>query len=221
MKVLIFGATGMVGQGVLLECLRDPDVELVMTVGRTATGIRDPKLREIVHRDLLDYSGMEASLQGFDACFFCLGVASSGMSEADYERVAYGFPLAAAEALSRVNPGMTFIYVSGSGTDSSEKGWSMWARVKGRAENSLLSLPLKAYMFRPGFIEPLDGIQSKTPMYRKFYKVIKPVLPMLRRVFPSQILSTREIGQAMLNVAKQGYAKRILETKDIRAVVGG
>jgi uncharacterized protein YbjT (DUF2867 family) len=221
MKVLIFGATGMVGQGVLLECLRDPDVELVMTVGRTATGIRDPKLREIVHRDLLDYSGMEASLQGFDACFFCLGVASSGMSEADYERVAYGFPLAAAEALSRLNPGMTFIYVSGSGTDSSEKGWSMWARVKGRAENSLLSLPLKAYMFRPGFIEPLDGIQSKTPMYRKFYKVIKPVLPMLRRVFPSQILSTREIGQAMLNVAKQGYAKRILETKDIRAVVGG
>ncbi len=220
MKVLIFGATGMVGQGVLLECLRDPDVELVMTMGRTATGIRDPKVREIVHRDLLDYSGMEASLQGFDACFFCLGVASSGMSEADYERVTYGFPLAAAEALSRVNPGMTFIYVSGSGTDSSEKGWSMWARVKGRAENSLLHLPLKAYMFRPGFIEPLDGIQSKTPMYRKFYKVIKPVLPMLRRVFPSQILSTREIGQGMLNVAKQGYAKRILETKDIRAVVG-
>lgn len=220
MKVLIFGATGMVGQGVLLECLRDPDVELVMTVGRTATGVRDPKLREIVHRDLLDYSGMEASLEGFDACFFCLGVASSGMREADYERVTYGFPLAAAEALSRVSPGMTFIYVSGSGTDSSEKGSSMWARVKGRAENSLLRLPLKAYMFRPGFIEPLDGIQSKTPMYRKFYKVIKPVLPTLRRVFPSQILSTREIGQAMLNVAKQGYAKQILETKDIRAVVG-
>ena len=220
MKVLIFGATGMVGQGVLLECLRDPDVELVMTIGRTATGIRDPKLREIVHRDLLDYSGMEASLQSFDACFFCLGVASSGMSEADYERVTYGFPLAAAEALSRVNPGMTFIYVSGSGTDSSEKGRSMWARVKGRAENSLLRLPLKAYMFRPGFIEPLDGIQSKTPMYRRFYKVIKPVLPMLRRAFPSQIASTREIGQAMLNVAKQGYAKQILETRDIRAVVG-
>lgn len=221
MKVLIFGATGMVGQGVLLECLRDPDVELVMTMGRTATGVRDPKLREIVHRDLLDYSGMEASLQGFDACFFCLGVASSGMSEADYERVTYGFPLAAAETLSRVNPGMTFVYVSGSGTDSSERGWSMWARVKGRAENSLLLLPLKAYMFRPGFIEPLDGIQSKTPMYRNFYKVIKPVLPMLRRVFPSQILSTREIGQAMLNVAKRGYTKQILETKDIRTVVGG
>lgn len=220
MKVLIFGATGMVGQAALRECLHDPEVELVMTVGRTATGIADPKLREIVHRNLLDYSGMEASLQGFDACFFCLGVASSGMSEADYERVTYGFPLAAAEALSRVNRGMTFIYVSGSGTDSSEKGWSMWARVKGRAENALLRLPLNAYMFRPGFIEPLDGIQSKTPMYRTFYKVMKPVLPMLRRALPSQVLSTREIGQAMLNVAKRGYAKRILETKDIRALVG-
>jgi uncharacterized protein YbjT (DUF2867 family) len=128
--------------------------------------------------------------------------------------------LAAGEALSRVNPGMTFIYVSGSGTDSSEKGWSMWARVKGRAENALLRLPLNAYMFRPGFIEPLDGIRSKTPMYRRFYAVTKPVLPMLRRVFPNQILSTREIGQAMLNVAKRGYPKQILETTDIRTVVG-
>lgn len=134
MKVLIFGATGMVGQGVLRECLRDPDVELVMTLGRTATSANDPKLREIVHKDLLDYAGMEASLTGFDACFFCLGVASSGMKEADYERVSYGFPLAAAELLSQVNPGMTFIYVSGSGTDSTEKGWIMWARVKGRGE---------------------------------------------------------------------------------------
>jgi uncharacterized protein YbjT (DUF2867 family) len=218
--VLIFGATGMVGQGALRECLRDPEVELVMTIGRTATGIPDSKLREIIHRDLLDYAGMEANLRGFDACFFCLGVASSGMTEADYERVTYGFPLAAAEALSRVNPGMTFIYVSGSGTDSSEKGWSMWARVKGRAENALLRLPLNAYMFRPGFIEPLAGIQSKTAMYRRFYTVTRPVLPVLRRVFPNQILSTREIGQAMLNVAKHRYAKQILETTDIRAVIG-
>ena len=162
---------------------------------------------------------MEASFEGFDACFFCLGVASSGMNEADYERVTYSFPLAAAELLSRLNPAMVFIYVSGSGTDSSEKGWSMWARVKGRAENALLRLPLNAYMFRPGFIEPLDGIQSKTPMYRRFYKVAKPILPMLRRALPSQILTTREIGQAMLIVAKRGYAKRVMETKDIRAAV--
>jgi uncharacterized protein YbjT (DUF2867 family) len=220
MKVLIFGATGMVGQGVLLECLRDPEVELAVTVGRTATGVRDPKLREIVHRDLLHYDGMEESLASFDACFFCLGVASTGMKEADYERVTYGFALAAAEALSRVNPRTTFIYVSGSGTDSTERGRIMWARVKGRTENALLKLPLNAYAFRPGFIEPMDGIQSKTPSYRLFYKVLAPLLPLMHRMFPNQILSTREIGQAMLAVARHGYAKRILETKDIRRVVG-
>ena len=179
MKVLIFGATGMVGQGVLLECLRDPEVELVVTVGRTATGVRDPKLREIVHRDLQHYDGMEESLTGFDACFFCLGVASTGMKEADYERVTYGFALAAAETLSRVNPKMTFIYVSGSGTDSTERGRIMWARVKGRTENALLKLPLNAYAFRPGFIEPMDGIESKTPSYRLFYKVLGPLLPLI------------------------------------------
>jgi uncharacterized protein YbjT (DUF2867 family) len=217
MKVLIFGATGMVGQGVLRECLQDEDVELAVTVGRTATGAREPKLREIVHSDMLDYAGMEESLKGFDACFFCLGVASSGMKEADYERVTYGFAMAAAETLSRLNPQMTFIYVSGSGTDSSETGRSMWARVKGRTENALLRLPLQAYMFRPGFIEPLDGIQSKTPMYRMFYGVTKPLFPLLRRALPNQVLSTRDVGQAMLNVARRGYAKRVLEARDIRA----
>ena len=145
MKVLIFGATGMVGQGVLLECLRDPAVELVATLGRSATGGRDGKLREIVHSNLLDYAGMETQLAEFDACFFCLGVASTGMKEADYERVTYGFTMAAAEALSRAHPGMTFTFVSGSGTDSTERGRMMWARVKGRTENALLRLPLKAY----------------------------------------------------------------------------
>jgi uncharacterized protein YbjT (DUF2867 family) len=220
MKVLIFGATGMVGQGVLLECLRDTEVEFVVTLGRTATGVRDPKLREIVHRDLLNYGGMEESLAGFDACFFCLGVASTGMKEAEYERVTYGFTMAAAEALSRVNPGMTFTYISGSGTDSTERGRVMWARVKGRTENALLRLPLNAYAFRPGFIEPMDGIQSKTPMYRMFYNVLGPLLPVLHRAFPNRILSTREIGQAMLAVARHGYDKRILETKDMRRVVG-
>jgi uncharacterized protein YbjT (DUF2867 family) len=217
MKVLIFGASGMVGRGVLLECLRDPDVELVITLGRTVTGIRDGKLREIEHRDLLNYAGMEESLTGFDACFFCLGIASAGMKEADYERVTYGFTVAAAEMLSRLNPGMTFIFVSGSGTDSSEKGRVMWARVKGRTENALLKLPLQAYMFRPGFIEPLDGIQSKTPMYRKFYTVLGPLFPLLRRMFPNQVLSTRQLGQAMLNVTRREYGKRVLEARDIRA----
>lgn len=220
MNVLIFGATGMVGHGVLLECLRDSAVERVVALVRTATGLRDPKLNEIVHRDLLDYSGMEETLSGFDACFFCLGVASAGMKEAAYERITYGFTLAAAEMLCRTNPGLTFIYVSGSGTDSSEKGRAMWARVKGRTENALLHLPFEAYMFRPGFIQPLDGIQSKTPMYRAFYKVLGPLMPLLHRTFPQRVLSTREIGQAMLAVARHGYAKHILETNDIRRVVG-
>jgi len=220
MKVLLFGATGMIGQGVLRECLLDPEVELVVTVGRAATGAHDPRLREIVHRDLLNYAGMEDALAGLDACFFCLGVASSGMKEADYTRVTYDFTLAAAETLSRVNPGMTFIYVSGSGTDSTEKGRIMWARVKGRTENSLLRLPLKAFMFRPGFIEPMDGIQSRTPLYRKFYKVAGPLFPLLRRALPNQVLSTRQIGQAMLAVARRGYANRVLEARDIRAAAG-
>jgi uncharacterized protein YbjT (DUF2867 family) len=217
MKVLLFGATGMVGQGVLLECLRDPGVELVVTVGRSSTGARDAKLQEIVHRDMLDYAGMEESLTGLDACFFCLGVSSTGMKEADYERLTYGFTLAAAEMLSRINKGMTFIYVSGSGTDSSEHGRTMWARVKGRTENALLRLPLEAYMFRPGFIEPMDGIQSRTPMYRTFYKVTGPILPLLRRALPNQVLSTQDIGRAMLHVARRGFGKRVLEARDIRA----
>jgi uncharacterized protein YbjT (DUF2867 family) len=220
MKVLIFGATGMVGRGVLLECLRDPGVELVVTLGRTSTDIRNPRLQEIVHRDLAQYAGMEDSLTGFDACFFCLGIASAGMKEADYARITYGYTIAAAEILSRLNPGMTFIFISGSGTDSSAKGRSMWARVKGRTENALLQLPLQAYMFRPGFIEPMDGIQSKTPMYRKFYTVLGPIFPLLRRALPNHVLSTRQIGQAMLNIARRGYAKRILEPNDIRAAAG-
>jgi uncharacterized protein YbjT (DUF2867 family) len=218
-KVLIFGATGMVGQGVLRECLRDPDVTQVVTIGRTATGIQNAKLSEIIHREMTNYAGLESQLAGFDACFFCLGVSSSGMSEADYTRVTYDFTLAAAETLSRVNPGMTFVYVSGTGTDASEKDRTMWARVKGRTENALLQLPLSAYMFRPGFIQPMDGIQSKTTSYRVFYILLGPLMPVLRWALPNQILTTRDIGHAMLAVAKHGYDKRILETKDIRAVV--
>ena len=209
----------MVGQGVLRECLQDPGVEQVAALGRSATGVQHPKLVDIRHADLANYAGIEDRLHGFDACFFTLGVSSAGMKEADYDRVTYGFTLAAGETLGRLNPGMAFIYVSGAGTDSTERGRTMWARVKGRTENALLRLPLNAYMFRPGAIQPLDGIRSKTASYRILYALTKPLLPLLRRAMPNQILTTREMGQAMLNVARRGYPKPILEVRDIRAAV--
>jgi uncharacterized protein YbjT (DUF2867 family) len=220
MNVLLFGATGMIGQGVLRECLLDPQVQLVQTVGRTATGARHPKLREIVRSDLWHYATIESDLSGFDACFFCLGVSSGGMKEEEYERLTYGITLAAAEALCRLNPQMTFIYVSGAGTDSSENGRIRWARVKGRTENALLRLPFTAaYMFRPGIIEPLYGIKSKTASYRVLYTLTKPLLPWIRAAFPDHVLTTEQIGRAMLTVTRQGYPKRVLESKDIRAVL--
>ena len=219
MNVLLFGATGMVGQGVLRECLLDPNVSLVLTVGRSTSGVQHPKLREVVHQDLWHFAAIEAELSGFDACFFCLGVSSSGMTEKDYAHVTYGITLAAAEVLCRLNPRMTFIYVSGAGTDSSEHGRSMWARVKGRTENALMELPFAAaYMFRPGFIEPLHGARSRTTIYRVFYTLAKPLLPLVRRAFPDSVLTTQQIGQAILTVARDGYPRRVLKSKDIRAV---
>jgi uncharacterized protein YbjT (DUF2867 family) len=219
MNVLIFGATGMVGQGVLRESLLDPSVELVQTVGRTVTGVVHPKLREIAHSDLWHYETIEDAFSGFDACFFCLGVSASGMKEEEYKRVTYGVTMAAADVACRLNPRMTFIYVSGAGAASSERGPIMWARIKGKTENALLQMPFLAYIFRPGMIRPLDGIRSKTKSYRVFYKLAKPVLPVLERLFPNHVLSTKDIGRAMLTVVKHGYPKRILESKDIRAVL--
>lgn len=219
--MLLFGATGMVGQGVLRECLLDSDVQFVTAVGRTPTGVQHPKLRDLVHSNLWNYSSVEAELTGFDACFFCLGISSAGMQEAAYEHVTYGITMAAAETLSRLNRQMTFIYVSGAGTDSSEQGRVMWARVKGKTENALLRLPLKAaYMFRPGAIQPLHSIRSKTTAYRLGYIVAKPLLPLLRWAFPDSILTTEQIGRAMLAVARNGAPKRILESKDIVAAAG-
>ncbi|RDK04078.1 NAD-dependent epimerase/dehydratase family protein [Paraburkholderia lacunae] len=219
MKVLIFGATGMVGQGVLRECLRAPDVDAIQTVGRTRTDQLDPRLHELIQPDLMDYRAAEASLKGFDACFFCLGVSSAGMREADYARLTYDLTLAAAQTLVRLNPRMTFIYVSGAGTDSTERGRSMWARVKGKTENALQRLPFKAvYLFRPGVIQPLHGARSKTRSYRLVYAVAKPFLSTLRALLPNQILSTEDIGLAMLELARHGAGKTVLEASDIRAL---
>jgi uncharacterized protein YbjT (DUF2867 family) len=217
MNVILFGATGMVGQGVLRECLLDSEVRLVETIGRSASGIQHTKLREIVHPDMWHYSSMEADLAGFDACFFCLGVSSAGMKEDNYEHVTFGITMAAAEMLCRLNPNMTFIYVSGAGTDSSERGQSMWARVKGKTENALLRLPFQAYMFRPGFIEPLHGVKSKTAAYRILYTLGRPLWPLLRLAAPNFVLTTEQIGRAMLAIARHGALKRILEIKDIRS----
>lgn len=217
MKAIIFGATGMVGQGVLRECLRDPQVEIVLLIGRSSAVVTHEKVREIVCSDLTEYSTIENQLTGYDACFFCLGVSSAGMNETNYRRVTYDLTLAAAQALVKLNPGMTFIYVSGAGTDSSGKGRTMWARVKGATENALLALPLKAaYMFRPGYIQPLHGIKSKTKLYSATYALVGPLFPVLQAIFPQYVTTTEELGRAMLVVSKRGAAKRVLESADIR-----
>jgi uncharacterized protein YbjT (DUF2867 family) len=215
MNVLIFGATGMVGQGVLRECLLDPGVEHVIAIGRSSTGVTHAKLRNLVHRDLWNYAAIEKDLTGIDACFFCLGVTSAGMKEAEYERITYGIAAAAGETLARFNPRMTFVFVSGVGADSSETGRVMWARVKGKAENAILRLPFRGYVIRPAVIQPLHGIQSRTTMYRVAYALFKPLMPILRWAFPGRILTTEQIGRAMLKVARNGAPKRVLEPGDI------
>ena len=218
MNVILFGATGMVGQGVLRECLLDPDIRNVLTIVRTPTNQQDAKLRELVHSDFFDYSTIESELKGFDACFFTLGVSSAGMDEAKYKHLTYDLTMAAATTLARLNPQMTFLYVSGAGTDSTERGRIMWARVKGKTENDLLKLPFKAaYMFRPGIIQPLHGIRSKTRLYQTFYTAFKLIFPVLKSAFPNLVTTTEQLGRAMLQVARHGSPKPILESKDINA----
>src|SRR5208283_1961661 len=198
MNIVLFGATGMVGQGVLRECLLDPDVKTVLSIGRNATGQRHERLREIVHADLFDLSAVETELSGFDACFFCLGVSSAGMTERSYRRVTYDLTMSVARSLAKLNPQMTFIYVSGMGTDSTGHGSTMWARVKGETEKALLCLPFKAaYMFRPALILPLHGIKSKTRLYRVFYAVMGPILPLLYAVAPRYVTTTERVARAM------------------------
>lgn len=220
MNVLLFGATGMVGDGVLHECLADPRVTSVLAVGRSPLAIKHPKLRESRRTDFFDYTDMTAELAGIDACFFCLGVSAVGMKEADYHRQTFDLTLAAARGLAAAHPGATFCYVSGEGTDSSEKGRAMWARVKGKTENALLELPLKAYMFRPGFIRPRPGVRSKTFVYRAFYVVMGPLYPILKRLVPRHITTAENMGRAMIECATVGYTKRVLENVDINAAAG-
>jgi len=216
MKVVIFGATGMVGEGVLRECLEDSRVQSILVVTRSSVRLTDPKIREILHVDFLDFGPIQTQLAGLDACFFCLGVSAAGKSEDDYRRLTYDVTLAAAEALVPVSPNLTFCYVSGEGTDSTEQGRAMWARVKGKTENALLRLPFKAaYMFRPGYIQPLKGVRSKTGWYQAFYTVLGPLYPILRRLAPKYVTTTVNVGRAMINAAANGYPRPILGTKDI------
>ena len=219
MKAIIFGATGMVGQGVLRECLLDPDVESVLTIGRTPTGQKYEKLRELAHANLLDFSVIEAELSDYDACFFCLGITSAGTPEPEYERITYSIPVAAAETLVRLNPGMTFVYVSGRGADSFEKSRTMWARIKGKAENALMAMPFKAtYVFRPAFIQPLHGIRSRTKIYNLLYTVFGPLVPLLKAIAPGSVTTTEQLGQAMIAVAKRGAPRRVVEGADISKI---
>ncbi|SHG54931.1 epimerase [Bradyrhizobium erythrophlei] len=219
MKVILFGATGMVGQGALRECLLDAEVESVLVVGRSPTDQQHAKLREIVHDNFLDYSAIESRLIGYDACFFCLGVSSVGMNEERYRQLTYDITLAAARTLARLNPQMVFVYVTGRGTDSSEKGRLMWARVKGKTENDLLKLPFRAaYMFRPAGIQPLHGIRSKTAWVQAIYVVAAPLLSLLNRVAPKYMTTTEQVGRAMIKVARNGFARPVLESEDINSL---
>ncbi|MEU3248352.1 NAD(P)H-binding protein [Streptomyces sp. NPDC006875] len=216
MRVALFGASGMVGQGVLHACLQDAEVEEVVLVVRTPLSVEHPKVREVVHTDFTDFGAVRGELEGLDACFFCLGVSSAGRSEAEYTRITYDVTLAAARAVSADNPSLTFAYVSGEGTDPTESGRSMWARVKGRTENALSAMPFHAYLFRPGYIQPRNGAVSKTPAYRLLYRLTSWLHPVLRRLAPGHVTTTEHLGRAMIAVvALKGGGPSVLHSPEI------
>lgn len=208
----------MIGSGVLAECIKVPQVQSVLVVGRKPCGVAHPKLRELIRKDFFDYSDARADLKGYDTCFFCLGVSAAGMTEAAYYRLTYDLTISAAGALAELNPKLTFCYVSGEGTDSTERGRFMWARVKGKTENHLLRMPFNAYMFRPGLIQPLTGVRFKTKLYRAIYTVLGPLFPLLKRLFPNHVTTAENLGRAMIRVAANGYSKRVLENTDINVL---
>ena len=215
-KVIITGATGMVGKGILLECLDHSQISDVLVIGRSPIGIEHPKLIEIVHSDFTDLSRIREQLQGYVACFFSLGVSAAGLKEDAYKHITYDYTLSLAKVLLDLNPKMTFNYVSGQGTDSSEKGRAMWARVKGKTENDLLKLGFdQAFMFRPGGIIPLRGIKSKTKLYQFFYDYFMWLIKLIKLLAPNSIVNTTQIALAMINSISMGYDKSILDPKDI------
>ena len=212
LNVIITGSTGMVGEGVLHECLLHPDVESVLVINRKPCGVEHPKLKEIIHENLFDLSLIEDQLAGFNACYFCAGVSSVGKNEDEYKHITYDLTISFANTLVKLNRDMTFCYVSGVGTDSTEKGRSMWARVKGKTENDLLELPFKAaYMFRPGYIQPTKGLNNTY----KMYKVLAPIYPLIKLLFSKYVTTLEEIGLAMINVTLYGSDKQVLECRDI------
>ena len=214
-KAIITGSTGMVGEGVLHECLQHPDVESVLVINRKSCGLEHPKLKEIIHEDFSDFSELETDLTGYDAAYLCMGITSFGLNEEKYSRITYTMTLALAEPLARLNPGMTLCYVSGAGTDSTEKGRNMWTRVKGRTENALLKLPVKqAFMFRAALIQPTKGLRNTYTAY----KMINPIMPLMRKLLPRYICSLQEIGLAMINATSHGYKQKIIEVEDIVAL---
>lgn len=211
-NAVIFGATGMIGQGVLIECLEHPAVKSILVIGRRSCGKQNPKLKEIIHSDFLDYASIEQELSGYNTCFYCLGVSSSGMSPEAYYTITHDYTVAAAEVLSRLNQEMVFCFISGAGTDDSEQSRMRWARVKGKAENSLKSFPFKdLYLMRPAYIQHRKGVR---PSY-VFYRIFAPVYPLLRSLFPRMVTDTEEVGRAMINAVLYGSEKQTLENKHI------
>jgi uncharacterized protein YbjT (DUF2867 family) len=214
MKVIFFGATGMVGKGVLRQCLLDPDVESVLSIGRKASGLSHPKLRDLVRADMFEFTVNAAELSGYDACFFCLGVSSLGMSESEYTHLTHDLTLGWAHVLARENPQTKFLYVSGMGTG----GKAMWARVKGRTERDLLALFPAAIMIRLGALRPMHGERSKAPGGGVLLAVLSPIWPVLQWLWPNAVITTEELGRAMLLAVRSGTAKRVLESADLVAL---
>jgi uncharacterized protein YbjT (DUF2867 family) len=216
MRVLLFGSTGMIGGGALLECLADDRVTAVQAISRAPTGVSHPKLTEVLHQDFFDLQPLADRLRGYDACFYCLGVTAVGLDEAAYSRVTYDLTLVAAKAYLAANPSGTFCYISGAGADSSERGRTMWARVKGRTENALLNLGLaRVYLLRPGFIQPVNGVRSKTAWYQGFYTAVAPISPLIRLLLPGLATTTAALGRALINAALLGFPRPIITSGDI------